>query len=113
MAMTTGEFSRAILEEIAALRKKRFVTQEEMASVVGLTQPAVSMRLRGQYPWNTEELDALAPLWGIDAFQLIARARKHVGIHPPTPLDPADMTVEQLESLPNTIKIPRKKIQRP
>lgn len=71
-------FSRALKDEIDARRgpsKRGTPRQEEIAAAVGRTQPYVSSRINGEFPWSTNDLDLLAPLFGETAFTLIESAR--------------------------------------
>lgn len=76
-------FSRALKAEIDARRgdtKRGRPTQEEIAAVIGRTQPYVSSRINGEFPWTTNDIDQIAPLFGETAFTLIAAARDRTKI---------------------------------
>jgi len=46
--------------EVRAVMARRNVTQRDIADLLGLSQPSISERLRGQVPWTVEELVAVA-----------------------------------------------------
>ena len=74
-------FSKALNEEIAHRRgpsKRGLPTQEQIASAIARTQPYVSSRLNGEYPWTTNDIDLMAPLFNETAFSLIQAARERV-----------------------------------
>lgn len=71
-------FSRAIAEEISAQRQRHEVTQEEIAEAIGKSQTYISDRVRSGYLWTTNDLDAMSPLFGMSAFDLVALAEARV-----------------------------------
>lgn len=71
-------FSIALKAEIDARRgggKRKTPTQEAIAERIGRTQPYVSARINGEYPWSTNDIDAMAPLFNETGFSLVAAAR--------------------------------------
>jgi|GEM_PF-4285330 len=83
-----GGFSRAIAEAIEALRLEKGILQEDIASAIGRSQTYVSYRVTCKHPWNSDDLDNLAPLFGLDSYELIEAARKKAKL--PTTGLPAD-----------------------
>lgn len=83
-------FSRALKAEIDARRgetKRGKPTQEEIAAAIGRTQPYVSSRINGDFPWTTNDLDGIARLFGDDAFSLVAAARRRAVATDKSPTD--------------------------
>lgn len=56
--------------EMARLR----VSQSEVGSALGLTQQAVSRRLRGEVPFNVNELGVVADVLAVEVTDLLAPA---------------------------------------
>lgn len=61
--------------EIRALKGRDGTTQEQLAKVLGISQPQVGKRLRGEIPFQLDELDALADYYGIEVEDLIGGTR--------------------------------------
>lgn len=64
--------ARVICSEMARLG----VTPAEVAAATGLRSAGLDERLRGNVPFSLEELDAVAPVLGSHAADLIGRARQ-------------------------------------
>lgn len=61
LLLGTADFIRAKVEE-------KGLSQEQVGAIIGdRAQSYASLRLKGMKPWNTDELDALAPHLGFDS----------------------------------------------
>lgn len=49
-------------------------TQSELAAELGLSQPSVSARLKGEVPWDVDELAAVASWLDIPLAELVSSA---------------------------------------
>lgn len=56
----------SIIEKITSLREKNNLTQEEIAKALGLSRQRWILVEKGQRDLNTEELEKLASLFGVD-----------------------------------------------
>ena len=65
--------------KIAALRKIRNMTQEQLAAQLGISAPAVSKWETGTSDPNTSNLIALAKLYGISAEELLKNVEHSAG----------------------------------
>lgn len=63
---------RRVATNVRAQMAARQVTQVQMATFFGVSQPAVSLKVRGVTPFTVNELGALARWWGIDPSELLA-----------------------------------------
>jgi len=64
----------AISTEIRACMARGHRTQSELAAELGLSQPSVSARLKGEVPWDVDELAAVASWLDIPLAELVASA---------------------------------------
>jgi predicted transcriptional regulator len=55
-------------------------TQMKIAGVLGVSQAAVSRKLRGEVPFEIEDLSVLAEEWGVPITELIPRQRDQANI---------------------------------
>lgn len=67
--MTT--FSEQLASVVRGMLAEHDVSQEDAAASMGRAQSYVSVRVRGQKPWNTADLDALARLMGMTPAELL------------------------------------------
>ncbi len=51
--------------------RERGLTQEAAASVIGLSQPALSRRMHGEVAWRSDDLDELADLLALPVEALV------------------------------------------
>lgn len=100
-----GPLTAALLREIAELRRIHGVRQEDIAAAIGRTQPYVSARVNGTYPWSTVDLDRMAHLFGMDAWGLVASSRRWAGEASPSHTDPDYLSVGELEQLPGQVAL--------
>lgn len=68
--MTTTS-ATAATSSIRAEAARRNLSQRELAEHLGISQAALSRRMSGANPWDLDELDRLASLFGMDARDLI------------------------------------------
>lgn len=68
MGTAQGIVSGNVRAEMA----RRKISQKQLGKALGLTQAAVSKRLRDITPWSVPELEATADLLGMDVSQLLA-----------------------------------------
>lgn len=61
----------AVSEEIRALMGRRRVSQVGLADALGQSQSTVSRKLRGDTPWDIDELFAMAAFFGVDVAALL------------------------------------------
>ena len=61
-----GGLTQRVAAEVRALKGRHDVTQEQLANVLGVAQPAVSKRLRGVTPFTLDELEKLSDFFGLD-----------------------------------------------
>jgi transcriptional regulator with XRE-family HTH domain len=50
------------------------MTQRELAAVIGVQQPNVSLRLQGKHPFSTVELDKIAAALGVPVERFVIDA---------------------------------------
>lgn len=60
-----------VSDEVRALMGRHQVSQTALAEWLGLTQPAVSARLRGATEWKVSEIDRIAHGFGVHPSQLM------------------------------------------
>jgi transcriptional regulator with XRE-family HTH domain len=63
-----------VARNLKRLMVERDVKQGQLAAVLGITQSNVSKRLKGQTPFTTDDLDALAQAFGVRPSELLADA---------------------------------------
>ena len=61
----------ATAEEVRALMARRRVSQEVLATVIGVTQTQVSKRLRGRIPFDVDEIELIADYFQVDPRDLL------------------------------------------
>lgn len=54
-----------VATEVRAEMGRQRATQRQVGEILGISQPQVSARLRGEIAFNTQELGALAEAWGV------------------------------------------------
>jgi transcriptional regulator with XRE-family HTH domain len=64
-------FSDVVSEEVRVLLARRGLRSGALAPVLGVSQQAVSAKMRGIRSWSLEDLDALARYFGVDANALL------------------------------------------
>jgi transcriptional regulator with XRE-family HTH domain len=71
-----GSLGSVVGANVRALMAARGVSQKQMESILGVTQSAVSKRLRGVTPFDTSDLEAIADAFGVDPADLLADERR-------------------------------------
>lgn len=66
-ARTESPLRLRVAAEVRAWRARRNMTQVQLARALGISQPQVSARLRGETPITLDEIDALARVFGTTA----------------------------------------------
>ena len=67
--------------ELRGLLARTGLAQSALAARLHIAQPQVSKRLRGQIAWSVPELELVAPLFGMDAVDLLTRAKNNDAPH--------------------------------
>jgi transcriptional regulator with XRE-family HTH domain len=67
----TFSLSESVAAEVRAEMARQSKTQADLGRVLGLVQPAISLRLRGKRPFKLNELDRLARYFGVPISSLI------------------------------------------
>lgn len=63
-------------ETIRGLIDKQGLSQTQVGGIIGRSQAYASLRIKGLYPWNVDEIDALAKYFGYpNGFALVDLAR--------------------------------------
>lgn len=86
-------FTQRIADTVKAALKNTARTQTELADHLGITQPNISRRLRGEQPFRLEEIAGIADFFGTTVEAVIGgRAAGNSGQHTvspaPTHMDP-------------------------
>lgn len=68
--MTESLTHRVAAEVRAEMARQRF-SQRKVAEILGISQPQVSQRLRGEIAFNTRELEMLAIAFRVPAAQFV------------------------------------------
>lgn len=66
------ELSRRVAAEVRAWMARRDVRQETLAAAMGLSQSALSMRLRGRTRWTINDLAAVSEALDVPMATLLA-----------------------------------------
>lgn len=72
-----------VAAEVRSLAGRYNVTQERLAAVLGISQPAVSKKWRAATPFTLREIATLAEFFNVDASELVGGTR--VGPRPGGP----------------------------
>ena len=63
-----------VATEVRAEMARQRVTQQQIADVLGISQPQVSMRLRAEIPFGVDELGMVADALGVPVTNFLATA---------------------------------------
>lgn len=66
-----SNITRAVAALVREELTHQHLTQRDVALALGLSQPAISDRLRGRTPFTLADLERLAALLGIDVVELL------------------------------------------
>jgi transcriptional regulator with XRE-family HTH domain len=69
-----SEFSLRVVDEIETARIQAGITQAELFAAVGMSQNYFYSRLRGDLPFNTNDIDKLALALGCNPLELLRNA---------------------------------------
>jgi predicted transcriptional regulator len=67
----TSPFSERVAANVRAELARRSLSQTDLARMLGTTQQAVSRRISGKVPFDTEELNSIAEQLGVPVASLI------------------------------------------
>ena len=70
---TSSSLSSRVAAEVRSQTAKRGLKQVDIANLLNMSQPQISLRLRGKVPFRLDELEALATHFGIDPAELMPR----------------------------------------
>lgn len=72
----TSATTKVIAEAVSALMDEHGMSQNRLAARIEKSQSYVSTRTRGEQPWTTDDLDAIAKALGLpNGFAILDRAR--------------------------------------
>lgn len=77
---------QSVTDAVRVAMALRNMSQADLGRVLGLSQPAVSHRLRGAIEWTTGELDKLARYFGITVADLVSDRQIFGAPLPPPPV---------------------------
>lgn len=66
-----NEFSRRVAAEVRAELARQRVSQETLCTRIGMSQSTLSRRITGDYPFDTNELAAIAAVLGVPVSKFI------------------------------------------
>lgn len=69
--MDTTTLRETVAGEVRARMARKRVRQVDLAEVLGMSQPSLSQRLTGRYPFTVDELDRLAQFFDVEPADLI------------------------------------------
>lgn len=67
-------YTRTVANTIRAELARRSLTQADLATALGVTQPSVSRRMSGQTPFTVDEVAKAAALLGLPVTALVEDA---------------------------------------
>ena len=97
-----GVLTSTVSRNVRAMMAANGVSQMEMARAMGLSQTAVSKRLRGLTPWDTNDLEIVARVLRVRPEALLTSLLPHQDSN----LEPAGYRLHTLHSCP--VPIPRR-----
>lgn len=68
--------SQRVAATVRAEMARLDISQHDLAIALGVTQQAVSLKIKGKRPLSVDELDVVAPLFGMTAAELVDDAKK-------------------------------------
>lgn len=66
-----SDLTEALADEVRRLLDERGIRQHHVAAALGVTQSAVSDRLRGRTPFTLQDLERLRELLGMEPWELL------------------------------------------
>lgn len=82
MTMTTESLDAAIGERVHQLMWRQRVTVTTLARALGVSQPTLSRKLRGERPWYAGEISAAADYLAVPVGDLFGRPRQDSNLQP-------------------------------
>ncbi len=81
-ASAVSPTAQAVAEEVRAWMGRKQLRGADLSRELGISQPQVSYRVRGELAWSLDELDTLAQVFGCDVADLLpARASTRAKLH--------------------------------
>lgn len=71
----TSTFAQAVAGNVRAELARHRISQQELASRIGMAKGAVSARMTGQRQWQLEDLEKVAKVIGCDPAELVIGGR--------------------------------------
>lgn len=71
---TPTDYREAVAAEVRAAMGRQRVTQEVLAAKAGMSRPALSERLAGRRPFNTDQIIGICTALNLDPADLLAVA---------------------------------------
>jgi transcriptional regulator with XRE-family HTH domain len=71
MNPSASHTTRYAIEEIRALMGRRRVSQKELGTVLAMSQPTISARMRGEVTFNLDELEQIAAHFDVPITDLL------------------------------------------
>lgn len=71
MSDATTTYREAVASEVRALMGRRRISQTRLAKALGMSQSALSRRLTGVQPFDTDDLYKLAALFDVEVTALL------------------------------------------
>ena len=72
----TSAATKIVAETVAGEMRRRGMSQNRLAKLIGKSQSYVSTRTRGEQSWTIDDLDAIAKALGLpNGFAILDRAR--------------------------------------
>jgi transcriptional regulator with XRE-family HTH domain len=79
----TRNVSEGVAEELRALLARRQISGKQLAAHLGISQFAVSRRLRGETPFTVDELTAIAEFLGVSLHDLLPGGERPIAAAAP------------------------------
>ena len=93
--MNTTNLVDVVAANIRAEAARRGLYQGDIANALGVQQPTISRRWRGDRAWPLEDLPTVAELLGVSVAYLVTdNAPVPTNVAPPTGLEPATSGLE-------------------
>lgn len=73
---SAGPLGRAVSAEIRALLARQRLSASEVAKRTGISQNYISKRLRDEAPFTLNDLERIAPVFGLTDMGILVRAAK-------------------------------------
>ena len=74
VAHVSEDFTKRVAAEVRADAARQELTQDQLAAKAGMSKATLSRRYAGEYPWNIDELFAVARVLGVPVSRWILAA---------------------------------------